>query len=265
VVSSARNNLLRNLRFVVRYDGTAFQGWQTQPGYRTVQETFEAAVRSVTCDVVVRANTSGRTDAGVHALAQVVNLFSRTYLDGKTLVKAINARLPEDISILAIDDVPQSFCASKDAISKRYRYVINDGHPRDPFLRRYALHSWKTLDVPAMDAGAKFLLGRHDFRSFETEYPNRLSSVRTMLAAEIIRVEPGRLHIEVEADGFLYNMVRGIAGTLIKIGRGEWRAEDVGRILEARDRREAGMNVPPEGLFLVYVKYAGLAKPEGSR
>ncbi|MGL6075292.1 MAG: tRNA pseudouridine(38-40) synthase TruA [Fimbriiglobus sp.] len=255
MASSARSNALRNLRFVLRYDGTEFQGWQTQPGYRTVQETFEAAVRGVTCDAVVRANTSGRTDAGVHALAQVVNLYSRTYLDCRTLVKAVNARLPEDVSVLSIDDVPQSFCASKDATSKRYRYVINDGLLRDPFLRRYALHSWKILDVPAMDAGAKFLLGRHDFRSFETEYPNRLSSIRTMFHAAVERVEPGRLHIEVEADGFLYNMVRGIAGTLIKIGRREWPPESVARILAALDRREAGMNVPPEGLFLVQVHY----------
>jgi tRNA pseudouridine38-40 synthase len=241
---------------VVRYDGTAFSGWQTQTGYRTVQECFEAAVQIITLEERIRANASGRTDAGVHAYAQIVNFYSRTYIDCASLRKGINAHLPPDVVVTKIDDVPQAFCASKDAISKIYRYVINDGRPHDPFLRYYALHSWKALDEAAMHEAGQLLLGRHDFRSFETNFPNRLSCIRTITMAKVMRIGPGQIHIEVEADGFLYNMVRGIVGTLIKVGRREWAPEMVTTIIEARDRRVAGPNAPPEGLFLLSVRYA---------
>lgn len=246
---------LRNLRFTVRYDGTAFHGWQTQPGYRTVQETFEAALQSVTQEPRLRANPSGRTDAGVHAVGQVVNVYSVTRHAGPVLVKAVNARLPEDVCVRSCDDAPQSFCANKDAVKKRYRYRLYDGRPQDPFSRRYAHHSRKRLDEAAMDAGAQLLVGRHDFRCFETNYPNRLTSVRTVYAATVVRTEPEFLHFDVEADGFLYNMVRAMAGTLLKVGRGEWPPEMVTAILAALDRRAAGPNAPPEGLCLMSVTY----------
>ena len=245
---------MRNLKLIVRYDGTAFSGWQTQPGFRTVQETLEAAIAAITREERIRANASGRTDSGVHALGQVVNFYSATRLDCATLVKAINAKLPEDVAVTHCETVGQAFDANRDAVKKLYRYAINDARVPDPFLRKYAWQPRRELDAEAMHAGAQCLLGRHDFRSFETEYPNRLSSVRTIVHCAVHR-DGERVLLEVEADGFLYNMVRAIAGTLYQVGRAYWPAEKVHEILRGMDRRTAGMTAPPQGLFLVRVTY----------
>jgi tRNA pseudouridine38-40 synthase len=246
---------MRNIKLILRYDGTEFGGWQTQPNARTVQETLERAIESVTQDERIHANASGRTDAGVHALGQVVNFYSATRLDCDTLQKAINANLPGDVAVTACEDVPQSFCANKEAFRKLYRYQIDDGRVPDPFLRRVAWQPRKQLDAEAMHRSAQCLLGRHDFRSFETNWPNRLTSIRTITHLSVERVE-GLVLIEVEADGFLYNMVRSIVGTLYQVGRGYWPEEKVREVLEAMDRREAGPTAPPQGLFLVKVTYA---------
>jgi tRNA pseudouridine38-40 synthase len=245
---------MRNLKITLRYDGTDFQGWQTQPNARTVQETLEKAVAAITGEARIRANASGRTDSGVHAFGQVVNFYSATHLDGPTLVKAINAKLPEDVAVLDCVDVPQSFCANKDAVRKLYRYVINDSRVPDPFLRRYAWQPRRPLDAELMHAACQCLLGRHDFRSFETDWPNRMTSVRTISHVAAERMGE-TVRLEVEADGFLYNMVRAIAGTLYQVGRGYWPAEKVREVLEVQDRREAGPTAPPQGLFLVRVTY----------
>src|SRR6478736_9831195 len=178
---------MRNLRFLLRYDGTDFAGWQTQPGYRTVQETLEKAIAAVTREPRVKANASGRTDAGVHAVGQVVNFYTDTRLPCDVLTRAVNANLPADASVRSCDEVPQAFCANKDAVRKTYRYVIDDGRPPDPFLRRYACPSRKPLDAAAMARAAAALVGRHDFRSFETDWPNRLSSVRTVTRCAVSR------------------------------------------------------------------------------
>ena len=250
---------MRNVRFVVRYDGTDFRGWQTQPGFRTVQATFEAAVAAVTRAERVRANVSGRTDAGVHALAQVVNLYTETRLNCATLMKAVNANLPADVAITSVDDVPESFDANKDALTKTYRYQVYANRVLDPFARRTAHHCRRPLDHNVMNEAAQHLLGRHDFRSFETNYPNRLSSVRTISGAGVTR-DGDLVIIEVTADGFLYNMVRAIAGTLLKVGVGDWPPGRVTEIVAARDRRRAGANAPPEGLMLVRVEYPELPR-----
>jgi len=250
---SSASRPLKNWALTLAYDGTDFQGWQSQPGYRTVQETVETALKSVLQEAV-RLNVSGRTDAGVHARGQVANFYSRTRLTAETLIKAINAYLPADVSIWGCQGVTQSFDANKDALSKCYEYRIYDRREHDPFLRRTAHHHRKRLDVARMHTGAQLLLGRHDFRSFETNWPNRLSSIRTMHRAEVERVGP-EVVIRVAADGFLYNMVRAIAGTLIKVGRGEWPPDYVETILRSQDRREAGPNAPPEGLTLALVEY----------
>lgn len=245
---------MRNLKFTVRYDGTDFKGWQTQPGYRTVQETFEAAVREITSEPI-RANASGRTDAGVHALAQVVNFFTGSRLDPATLLKGINAKLPADIRVLDCVPVGQAFCANRDARRKRYRYVINDTRIPDPFLRRLSWQPRHVLDVELMQRAANALLGRHDFHSFETEWPNRMSSYRTIYVSDVTRHEE-TVRIEIEADGFLYNMMRSIAGTLYLIGRGYWPVEKMAEVIASRDRRVAGATAPPQGLFLLCVSYS---------
>src|SRR5262249_24311227 len=154
------------------YDGTDFNGWQTQPGYRTVQETLEKAIAELTGAQRVRLNASGRTDAGVHAVGQVVNFFTPPHLAPDVLVRALNARLPADVG--------QAFDATHDAVRKLYRYVIHDGPVPDLFLRRYSCQSRRPLDADAMRRAAEPLKGRHDFRSFEMDWPNRMSSVRTI-------------------------------------------------------------------------------------
>lgn len=244
---------MRNLKLVLGYDGTDYSGWQTQPGYRTVQETLEKAIQELT-GAPARVNASGRTDTGVHAVGQVVNFYSETQLAPPILVNALNAHLPTDIVVASAEDVPQAFDANRDARRKLYRYVIHDGPVPDLFLRRYACHWRHRLDAAAMQDAANVLRGRHDFHSFETNWPNRMSSVRTVTHLSVNRFAD-YLWIDMEADGFLYNMVRAIAGTLINVGRGYWPVSKVAEILAAEDRREAGPTAPAQGLFLMRVHY----------
>ena len=245
---------MRNFKLTLSYDGTEFNGWQTQPGFRTAQETLEQAIAAVTTEPRVRVNAAGRTDAGVHALGQVVNVFSATRLESPVLRRAVNANLPGDVAVLDAAEMPQAFDANHDAVAKLYRYVIHDGDVPGPFLRRYACHSRRPLDAAAMARAAVCLKGRHDFRCFETDWPNRLSSVRTITHLAVSRFGE-YIWIDVEADGFLYNMVRAIAGTLMNVGRGYWPDSEVAKILEAGDRAQAGPTAPACGLFLVRVTY----------
>jgi tRNA pseudouridine38-40 synthase len=244
---------MRNIKLTLSYDGSDFNGWQTQPGFRTVQETLEQAIAALTSERV-RVNASGRTDAGVHAVAQVVNFYSNTHHPPDVLVRAINARLPPDVVVREAQDMPQAFDANRDARRKLYRYVIHDGPVHDPFLRRYCCHARRRLDAAAMRRAAEPLQGRHDFRSFETEWPNRMSSVRTITHLAVNRAGDW-IWLDVEADGFLYNLVRAIAGTLIEVGRGYWPESQVVEILQAEDRRLAGPTAPAQGLFLMRVTY----------
>jgi tRNA pseudouridine38-40 synthase len=162
--------------------------------------------------------------------------------------------VPDDISVLSVEQVPPEFDANRDAVRKLYRYVIFDGQVPSPFQRKYSLHSKHRLDASVMARASQALKGRHDFRCFETEWPNRASSVRTITHLSVNRAGE-YVWIDVEADGFLYNMVRSIAGTLIYVGRGFWPESKVGEILEAGDREQAGPTAAAQGLFLVRVSY----------
>jgi len=244
-------------KLTLAYDGTAYSGWQRQPQVRTVQGELERALAEITGESI-RVAAAGRTDAHVHALGQVASLSSATTLGPDSLRRALNARLPPDIAVVDAALASDDFHATRDARSKRYRYVIHDGPLRDVFCRQYAWHVRRRLDAEAMHRAAQALRGTHDFRSFETHWPTRTTSVRTIFDIGALRQGDCRrelIHIEVEADGFLYNMVRAIVGTLVEVGQGRrdeyWPLE----VLNHQDRRAAGMTAPPHGLFLLYVRY----------
>jgi len=244
---------MRNIKLTISYDGTDFHGWQRQPGLRTVQSVLDEAVERLT-GAWPNTNASGRTDAGVHAVGQVVHFLTAARHEPDVYVRALNATLPPDVRVRDAVEVSQAFHATLDARSKRYRYRIDNAQYASPFELRYAWHLFHRLDVDAMNQAGSALLGRHDFRSFETDWPNRLSSVRTIFDVAATR-DGDMVHIEVEADGFLYNMVRAIAGTLSLVGTGKRPVEWVGEVLRAENRVEAGPNAPARGLFLLHVNY----------
>ena len=244
---------MRNIKLELSYDGTDFHGWQRQPDRRTVQQVLEEALGQLT-GVEPSTNASGRTDAGVHALGQVVHFYTASRHAPAVFVKALNALLPPDVRVLSAWEMPQAFHATLDAKAKLYRYVIDNGPTADPFQRRYSYHVYQRLDADLMHGAAQALRGRHDFHSFETHWPNRTSSVRTIAHIAVTRMNDA-VWVEVEADGFLYNMVRAITGTLVLVGNGRWPASRVAQALRAEDRREAGPTAPPQGLFLVRVRY----------
>ncbi|MBI1901552.1 MAG: tRNA pseudouridine(38-40) synthase TruA [Planctomycetia bacterium] len=246
----------RTLKLTVSYDGTEFYGWQIQPTRRTVQGLLEEALSDL-CGEDVKVVGSGRTDTGVHALAQVASIETACPLDGTTLRKALNARLPVDVAIVDVQEARAGFHAIDHALGKRYRYVIHDGPAPDVFRRRTCWKVRHRLDVSAMHAAGQALVGKHDFASFEGAGSRRVSSVRTVKCLAVSR-PPGEadlIHIEVEADGFLYTMVRIIAGVLYDVGRGfrdiDWPAS----VLAAKDRRLSGRTAPARGLVLVRVEY----------
>lgn len=248
---------MRNIKLILRYDGRAYSGWQTQRDRRTVQGTITETLEKITGQPV-RLFGSSRTDAGVHAYGQVANFHSETHLTCDVLKQATNAELPNDIQVVDVSEVPEAFHAISDAIRKRYRYVLDDRNPGDLFRRNYTWHVRSQLDAEAMHRSAQHLLGKHDFRSFETHYPNRTTSVRTILDIETRRVDDERggcVHVEVEADGFLYNMVRTIVGTLVDVGLGRHAESWPAEVLAALDRSAAGMTAPPQGLFLLWIDY----------
>ncbi|HEY1603007.1 MAG TPA: tRNA pseudouridine(38-40) synthase TruA [Pirellulales bacterium] len=248
---------MRTFKLTLAYDGTAYTGWQMQPGQPTVQAALETSLAKITGEAV-RATASGRTDSGVHALGQVVSFQSETSLSPVTLRNALNAELPRDIAALAVEEAPHRFHARRDCVRKRYRYLLHDGEAPDVFLRAYCWQYRQRLDGAAMSRAAQAFVGTHDFRSFESRWPQRSSSVRTIYEAFVERgrgAQQGLLTFEVAGNGFLYNMVRAMIGTLVEVGRGNrpiaWPAE----VVAAGERRAAGMTAPPQGLFLVRADY----------
>ena len=244
-------------KLTLAYDGTDFCGWQAQPGQRTVQGELERAWQEITGEEV-RATASSRTDSGVHALGQVVGIQTSSELPPEQLHSGVNAKLPDDVLLRSIEAVADDFHATHDAKRKRYRYQIHNDRLRPLFERGRVWHVPQPLDEAAMHRAGQALMGTHDFASFQSVGSPRESTVRTIFAVDLYRgagESASRVTIEVEGDGFLYNMVRIIAGSLIDVGAGRRGGSFLAEALSACDRRAAGMTAPPQGLVLLRVEY----------
>jgi len=244
---------MRNIKLTISYDGTSYRGWQIQKNGRTVQEEIEQAIMKA-FGKGHRVHGASRTDAGVHAKAQVAHFKTPLAIPAGKMPMALNMVLPEDIAVTHAEEVPPDFHSRFDARSKRYRYRILNSRHRDPFSEKYSWRIPYKLDVPLMKKEAAFLEGRHDFKSFQARDKRERTSER-----RIFRIDIGKrkafLTIDIEADGFLYNMVRNIVGTMIDIGRGYLPPGSMRKILKSRDRTTAGPTAPAKGLFLLEVKY----------
>jgi tRNA pseudouridine38-40 synthase len=250
---------MRNLKMTISYDGAEFAGWQVQPDAATVQGTLASAIGRLTGEKVLPQG-SGRTDAGVHALAQVMTFVTSSSVPSENFVKALNDILPTSVRVLEVSEMPPDFHARLSARAKTYRYRIYRETICPPFLARYVWHYPYPLEERAMKQAAQLVLGERDFTSFAAVDPERgqegreVSNVRTIFASSWERVEEELIYT-VRGSGFLHHMVRNLVGTFMLVGRGTLAAEDMTRILEARDRSAAGATAPASGLYLVSVEY----------
>jgi tRNA pseudouridine38-40 synthase len=258
--SSTLEPPLRAYKLIVAYDGAAFCGWQRQAQHRTVQEVLEQAIAELTGEKKVTVLASSRTDTGVHAIGQCASFRSRHWrAPAHRLAMALNTKLPDDVSVRQATEVPLTFSPLRHTVSKRYRYRIYASRIPNPLLRRNAWWVKRRLDLDAMRAAADILLGKHDFLSFQTTGSPRKATVRTVLDITIESqpcLDGQEVTIEVEANGFLYNMVRNIVGSLVVVGVGHRDVTWMETALAARDRRASGPTAPPYGLCLQHVVFA---------
>ena len=252
--------VMRNFKLVLSYDGSDFSGWQVQPDTATVQGALAIAIRRLTGENVLPQG-SGRTDAGVHALAQVASFSIESPIPAENLVTALNDVLPASIRVLEAQEAPAEFHARKSARGKTYRYRIFRGAICPPFLARYVWHYPYPLDEEAMREAAGRIVGEHDFTSFAAADPERgrreeaaCSNLRTIFACTWERVGDEFLYT-VRGSGFLHHMVRNLVGTFILIGKKTLAIDDIAAIIEAKDRARAGATAPASGLYLVSVEY----------
>ena len=267
--------IARNLKLILSYDGSEFAGWQVQPERATIQGTLASAIGRLTGENVLPQG-SGRTDAGVHALAQVATFQTSSSIPTENWIKALNDILPASIRVLEVTEVAPDFHARKSARAKVYRYRMYRGAICPPFLARYVWHYPFPLDEVAMALAAPLAVGEHDFTSFAAADPERsaageslnhgehggtrgeaqMSNVRTIFSSAWTR-EGDDLIYTVRGSGFLHHMVRNLVGTYLLVGKGTLTQDDFGAILGARDRSAAGPTAPASGLYLVSVEYAG--------
>lgn len=255
---------MRNLKLILSYDGADFAGWQVQPGRTTVQGALASAIGRLSAENVLPQG-SGRTDAGVHALAQVASFRTASAIPAENWVRALNDILPASIRVLEVTEAELEFHARKSARAKTYRYRIHRGTICPPFLARYVWHFPYPLEESAMIAAAGVVVGEHDFTSFAAVDPERVermaaeenthtTNLRTIFSSTWTR-EGDELIYTVRGSGFLHHMVRNLVGTFILLGKGTVTLEDFRRILEARERTTAGPTAPASGLYLVGVEY----------
>ena len=249
---------MRNVKLVLAYDGYEFSGWQVQPDTATIQGTLASAIGRLTGEKVLPQG-SGRTDAGVHALAQVASFTTESPIPGENMAKALNDILPPSIRVLEVTEAPPEFHARKSARAKTYRYRMLRSSICPPFLARYVWHHPYPLDENAMRQAAALVVGEHDFTSFAAVDPERgeledVSNVRRIFCSAW--EQDGQEFVyTVRGSGFLHHMVRNLVGTFVLVGKGTLSPDDITRILEARNRSAAGATAPANGLYLVNVEY----------
>jgi|WetSurMetagenome_2_1015567.scaffolds.fasta_scaffold00176_17 tRNA pseudouridine38-40 synthase len=256
---------MRNIRLLIQYDGTAYHGWQTQPNGVTIQGQLEGRLENILGEKTP-VTGAGRTDAGVHALAQCACFNTNSRLSTDTLREALNAGLPADIRILTADEADESFHARFSATGKTYIYIISTSRITSPFLLRYVWRLPYRLDIEAMRNAAASLLGHHDFSAFRGSGCGAKTTLRTLRTASVdrkddmefmaFRIEGDFIVLRFEGDAFLRHMVRNMVGSLVEVGRGKMKPADIADILAKGDRNLAGPTAPAQGLFLEQINYA---------
>lgn len=257
---------MRSFKITLAYDGGAYSGWQLQEDQPTVQQAIEEGLESVTGQQV-RVTASGRTDAGVHAAGQVISCAIDTDLPAGDLGRALHANTPHDIYVLKSEEAVKDFHAIRDASSKQYRYLLQDATHHDVQARKYSWQLHHLLTLETMQEGAALLKGTHDFAAFQTSGSPRNGTVRTVSELSVERMDGDgfeRILIHVSADGFLYNMVRNIVGSLVEVGRAACTLDWLNEALKSRDRRRAGPTAPAHGLTLMKVTYSRDLPPDPS-
>jgi tRNA pseudouridine38-40 synthase len=245
---------MRNIKLLIEYDGTNYLGWQVQPKGPTIQGILEDKIKLLTGESI-QLFGSGRTDAGVHALGQVAHFKTQSRMDLRSMQRALNSLLPRDIVIQKIEEVEEGFHARKHAKSKVYEYRILNRNLRSAFHRGYVWHIPQKLDLMKMKRATAHLIGEHDFSSFRSVGTPTRTAVRRVPRAGWKRGRGGLIRFEIEANGFLKQMVRSIVGTLVEVGKGKINPEEFQKILTSKDRKKAGPTAPAHGLFLKEVKY----------
>lgn len=244
---------MRNYKITIAYDGTKYQGWQKQKNTdNTIQGILEQAISDF-IGYQVTIDGSGRTDGGVHAYGQVANVKISGKVAEETFREELNERLPDDIRIRKVELVKNGFHSRYSAKAKRYEYIVDRNEKPNVFTRKYCYHFTKSLDIERMKEAAELLKGTHDFGGF-TDKKDEKSTVRTIYQIQIEK-EKGKIRLEFYGNGFMYHMVRILTGTLLEIGTGEKTLEDIGKIFQTRERKEAGTLVPSIGLCLREVLY----------
>ncbi|MCX7667765.1 MAG: tRNA pseudouridine(38-40) synthase TruA [Atribacterota bacterium] len=248
---------LRNLLLVLEYDGSSYSGWQIQKGKKTIQGTLEKTLSEILQERI-RVIASGRTDAGVHAVGQVVNFWTGSPLPEEVIFRVLKARLPADLRPVNLFEVPSGFHARKSAVRKRYTYVVFLEHMPPVFLQNYVYCPGQTgIDVQQVREGSRIFLGAHDFTSFSSPREGNGSAVRTVCSFAVHQKYPF-LFFDIEADGFLYHMVRFLVGELLMVGLGRREISDLQRMLAYPSYTYHRFHAPPQGLYLVAVEYPDL-------
>lgn len=244
---------MRNIKLTIEYDGKCYNGWQKQPNKLNIQGEIERAIYNITKEEVDLIG-SGRTDAGVHALGQVANFKTNSQISIEKLPLAINSQLKNSIVIKEAEEVDERFHSRYNAKHKTYRYIINNSKCGTAIYRNLEYSYPFKLDAEKMKQASKYFEGEHDFKAFKSSGTSSKNSVRTIYKA-IVKQEGEKIIIELTGNGFLYNMVRIISGTLLDVGLGKIRAEEIPEIIESKDRQRAGKTLPAHALYLVEVKY----------